>query len=99
MTKRRNNDAKARAEAVFRKPAETTPTDSGNEETSVSADDKPTSASRPVETTEGAMDEYLARQEAEPAKTAKLKAQRLAGEAKATSKPKTKQKPAGKAKR
>ena len=44
MTKRQNNDAKARAEAVFRKPAETAPTASGNEETSVSADNEPISS-------------------------------------------------------
>jgi hypothetical protein len=40
---------------------------------------------RPVETTEGAMDKYLARQEAERAKTTKLRAQRLAAEAKSIS--------------
>jgi hypothetical protein len=62
-------------------------------------DDEPASRSRPVETTEGAMDEYLARQEAERAKTTKLRAQRLAAEAKAATKPKSKQKSAGKAKR
>ena len=62
-------------------------------------DDKPASRSRPVETTEGAMDEYLGRQEAERAKTTKLRAQRLAAEAKSTSKPKPKHKPTGKAKR
>ena len=98
MIKRRNNDAKARADAVFRKSAETTPTNSGHEETSMSADDKPGSASQPVETTEGAMDEYLARQDAERAKMAKLRALWLAAEAKAASKPKAKQKPANKAK-
>ena len=36
----------------------------------------PTSKSRPVETTEGAMDEYLAQQKAERAKMAKLRALR-----------------------
>jgi hypothetical protein len=48
-------------------------------------DDKPASRPRPVETTEGAMDKYLARQEAERAKTTKLRAQRLAAEAKSIS--------------
>jgi hypothetical protein len=82
MTHRPNNDLKARAEAAFRKvsaPAQFT-------------GDKPASASRPVETTEGAMDEYRARQKAERAKTAKLKALRLAAETKAGVKPKTKAK-------
>jgi hypothetical protein len=45
--------------------------------------DKPASKSRPVETSEGAMDEYLARQEAERAKMAKLRMLRLAAKAKA----------------
>jgi hypothetical protein len=56
-------------------------------------DDKPASQSRPVETTEGAMDEYLARQKAERAKTAKLRKLRLAAEAKAAGEPKAKRKP------
>ena len=89
MTKRQNNDAKARAEAVFRKPAETAPTASGNEETSVSTDNEPTSSSRPVETTEGAMDEYKARQDAQRANMTKLRTQRLAKEAKGKAKPPT----------
>ena len=80
MTRRQNNDAKSRAEAVFRKPAATAPTASGNEETSVSADNEPTSSSRPVETTEGAMDEYKARQDAQRANMVKLRTQRLAKE-------------------
>jgi hypothetical protein len=63
------------------------------------ADDKPASKSRLRETTEGAMDEYLARQKAERAKMAKLREMRLAAEAKASGEPKTKRKPAGKAKR
>ena len=46
-------------------------------------DDKPASQSRPVETTEGAMDEYKAKQKAERAKMAKLRELRLAAEAKA----------------
>ena len=62
-------------------------------------EDKPASQSRPVETTEGAMDKYLARQEAEHAKTAKLKALRLAAEAEAAGEVKTKRKRADKAKR
>jgi hypothetical protein len=53
----------------------------GEGEAVVTDDDKPPSRSRPVETSEGAMDEYLARQDAERAKTAKLKALRLAVEA------------------
>jgi hypothetical protein len=56
-------------------------------------DDKAAPQSRPVETTEGAMDEYKARQEAERAKMAKLRKLRLAAEAKATSAAKAKQKP------
>ena len=95
MTKRPNNDAKARAEAVFRKPLETTPAGSGDEKTSTSTEDKPASASRPVETTEGAMEEYLARQDAERAKMAKLREQRMAAGAKAASE-KTKRKPTAK---
>jgi hypothetical protein len=66
-------------------------------------DDKPASKSRPRETTEGAMDEYRAKEKAERAKMAKLKALRLAAEAKAGVKPearvKRKAAPAGKAKR
>ena len=62
-------------------------------------DDKPASQSRPVETTEGAMDEYKARQKAERAKMAKLRKLRLAAEAKAAVAPKPKRKPDGKAKR
>ena len=45
------------------------------------------------------MDEYRARQHAERAKTFKLRALRLAAEAKSISKPKPKHKPTGKAKR
>jgi hypothetical protein len=59
-------------------------------------DDKSASQSRPVETTEGAMDKYKAKQEAERAKMAKLRELRLAAEAKATGAAKTKQKPAAK---
>jgi hypothetical protein len=62
-------------------------------------DDKPASQSRPVETTAGAMDEYRARQRAERAKTAKLKALRLAAETKSAGEPKAKRKSGGKAKR
>jgi hypothetical protein len=62
-------------------------------------EDKPASRSRPVETTEGAMDEYRARQKAERAKMAKLRALRLAAEAKSAVKPKGQRKPGGKAKR
>jgi hypothetical protein len=62
-------------------------------------DDNPASQSRPVETTEGAMDEYKARQKAERANMAKLRALRLAAEAKSTVKPMTQRKPGGKAKR
>jgi hypothetical protein len=58
-------------------------------------DDKPASLSRPVETTEGAMDEYLARQKAERAKMAKLRKLRLAAEAKAAGELKAKRKPGG----
>ncbi|MFZ0840876.1 MAG: hypothetical protein WAM77_25725 [Xanthobacteraceae bacterium] len=66
-------------------------------------DDKPASKSRPRETTEGAMDEYRAKEKAERAKMAKLKALRLAADAKAgvkqEAKVKRKAAPAGKAKR
>lgn len=62
----------------------------------MSADDKRASQSRPVETAEGAMNEYLARQDAERAKMAKLKALRLAAEAKAAGEPKAKRKPKAK---
>jgi hypothetical protein len=58
-------------------------------------DDKPASQSRPVETTEGAMDEYKARQKADRAKMAKLRALRLAAEAKAAGAPRPKLKPSG----
>ena len=51
-------------------------------------DDKPGSRSLPRETTEGAMDEYRARENAERAKMAKLRAMRFAAEAKAGVKPK-----------
>jgi hypothetical protein len=43
------------------------------------------------------MDKYKARQEAERPNMAKLRAQRLAAEAKATGEPKAKRKPGGKA--
>jgi hypothetical protein len=62
-------------------------------------DDKPASRSRPVETTEGAMDEYRARQKAERAKMAMLRKLRLAAEAKAAGEPKAKRKSGGKPKR
>jgi hypothetical protein len=52
-----------------------------------------------VETTEGAMDEYKARQKAERVKMARLRALRLAAQAKAPDEPKMNQKPGGKAKR
>jgi hypothetical protein len=80
---------KARAETAFRKVSKTAPPD----------DDKAASQSRPVETTEGAMDEYKARQKAERAKMAKLRKLRLAAEAKAAGAAKPKRKPGGKAKR
>jgi hypothetical protein len=64
----------------------------------VTDDDKPPSRSRPVETSEGAMDEYLARQDAERAKTAKLKALRLAVETKPAGERKVKPKPVRKRK-
>jgi cell division protein FtsB len=60
--------------------------------------DKPASRSRPVETTEGAMDEYRARQKAERANMAKLKAMRLTAEAKAAREPRAKKKLGGKVK-
>ena len=63
---------KARAEAAFRKVSKRASSEAGDGKTTM-AGDKPTSASRPVETTEGAMDEYLARQEAERAKMARLR--------------------------
>jgi len=68
----------------------------------IEADKPPASKSRPRETTEGAMDEYRARETAERAKMAKLRAMRLAAEAKAGAKPepeaKAKRKPRGKTK-
>ena len=62
-------------------------------------EDKPASRSRPVETAEGAMDEYRVRQRAERAKMAKLRKLRLAAEAKFAGESKAKRKPVGKAKR
>jgi hypothetical protein len=62
-------------------------------------ENKPASRSRPVETIEGARDEYRARQKAERAKMAKLRKLRLAAEAKAVGATKPKRKPGGKAKR
>jgi hypothetical protein len=62
-------------------------------------DDKPGSKSRPVETSECAMDEYRARQLAERAKLARLRALRLAAEAKAGVKTKRKAAAAPKGKR
>jgi hypothetical protein len=100
MMPRKSEDAlRARAEAAFRKVAERASTEVGDKKTSVSDDEEPASKSRPVETTEGAMDEYLARQKAERAKMAKLRELRLAAEAKAAGKLKAKRKPSGKAKR
>jgi hypothetical protein len=99
MTQRRNKDLKARAEAAFRKVSKPAPSDVGDKETSVPVDANQVSQSRPVETTEGAMDEYLARQKAERAKMANLKALRLAAEAKAAGGPKAKRKPGGTGKR
>jgi hypothetical protein len=89
---------KPRAEAAFRKVSETARSDAATKETSASAEVTPASRSRPVETTEGAMDEYKARQKAERAKMAKLKALRLAAEAKTASEPKAKRKPGAKGK-
>ena len=94
-----NNIAKARAEAAFRKVTEPAPAAHDSETETTGPGDEPASKSRPVETTEGAMDEYRTRQHAERAKTAKLRALRLAAEAKSISKPKPKHKPTGKAKR
>ena len=59
-----NDVLKARAKAAFRKLSEPASSDA-DKETRVSVV-RPTSPYRPVETTEGAMDEYKARQEAEP---------------------------------
>ena len=74
-----NNTAKARAEAMFRKLPEPAPAiDDSETETTVPAADEPASKSRPVETAEGAMDEYRAKQNAERAKMARLRALRLA---------------------
>jgi len=58
-------------------------------------DDKPATPSRPRATT---LDEYNAKQEAERAKTVRLRELRLAAEAMAAGEPKAKRKPAGKAK-
>ncbi len=97
MTQRQNKDLKARAEAAFRNVLRPAPSDVGNKETSVSINETQ-AQSRPVETTEGAMDEYRARQEAERAKMAKLKALRMAAEAKSGVKATVKRK-SGKARR
>jgi hypothetical protein len=96
------NPRKARAEAAFRKISKPAPSDVGNKETSAPVVANQVSQSRPVETTEGAMDEYLVRQKAERAKMAKLRAMRLAAEAKSGVKPKPKKAkaaPGGKGKR
>lgn len=90
---------KARAEAAFRKVTKLAHKDASEKGPSVSAHDTSVSASRPVETTEGAMEEYLGRQEAERTNLAKLREQRLAAEAKAASVIKTKRKPFDKGKR
>jgi hypothetical protein len=81
-------------------PPKPRPTDFGNKETGVSVPDESAIASRPVETTEGAMDEYLARQDAERAKMARLREMRLTAEARADAMPeaKAKRKTAGKGK-
>jgi hypothetical protein len=54
--------------------------------------------SRPVETTEGAWEEYKARLDAERAKMAKLRELRMAAEAKAVVETKAKRKAGGKTK-
>jgi hypothetical protein len=96
----KSSDAlKSRAEQVFRKVSEIARPAAEKE----AADGKPASQSRPVETTEGAMDEYKARQEAERSKMTKLRELRLAAEAKVAGEPKpeakVKRKAGGKAKR
>lgn len=95
MTERTNNTAKARAEAAFRKVTEPAPAVNDSETETTGPADEPASKSRPVETAEGAMDEYLARREAERAKTTRLRELRLAVEAKAKVKPTVKGKPGG----
>ena len=95
----KSNDAlNARAEQLFRRVSEPARPDDDEKETHVS-DDNRASLSRPVETTEGAMDEYLARRDAERAKMAKLRELRLAAEAKAAGEIKAKRKPAAEGKR
>ena len=80
MTKQSSIDAKARAEKLFRKVTEPAPAaDDSDVETTAPADNEPASQSRPVETTEGAMDEYLAKQSAERAKTARLQGAAVGG--------------------
>jgi hypothetical protein len=71
----------------------------GAEETVMIDDDKSGSQSQPVETTEGAMDEYRARQKAERAKSVKLPELRLAAKAKKAIKPNVKREPTSKGKR
>lgn len=71
MTDRSDKTANARAEAVLRKVTDAVlaPDDDSETEMTRPADNEPAPKSRPVETTEGAMDEYLAKQDAERAKT------------------------------
>jgi hypothetical protein len=52
---------KARAEAAFRKAPKIARNDAQEKDVSASPNDESMSLSRPVETTEGAMEEYLAR--------------------------------------
>ena len=81
------NSTRARAEAAFRKVSKPATSEVGDKKMGITEDDKPASQSRPVETTEGAMDEYKARQDAQRANMAKLRTQRLAKEAKDKTKP------------
>ena len=79
MTDRTNNTATA--EAASRTVTESAPDDASETETTASK-------SRPVETTERALDEYRAKQDAQRAKMARLTALRLKAEAKSGMKPK-----------
>jgi hypothetical protein len=88
---------KARAEAAFRKAPKIARNDAQEKDVSASPNDESMSLSRPVKTTEGAMEEYLARREAERANMAKLREQRLAAEAMAATE-KAKRKQCGKTK-
>ncbi|MBV9632695.1 MAG: hypothetical protein JO230_31690 [Xanthobacteraceae bacterium] len=79
MTDRTNNTATA--EAASRTVTESAPDDASETETTASK-------SRPVETTERALDEYRAKQDAQRPKMARLTALRLKAEAKSGMKPK-----------